>query len=101
MLNIDKYIDFNAIWNEEIHLVNDDTNEKYFELLNNFLYEIDNYDGLELIISDCELRYDGELLFVFGENGGQNESDNQGWNRGYDLLFNSNFELINIEYFQG
>jgi len=92
MINIDKYINFSAIWYEEIYLENDDS-----EMVKTFLSE----DNLEFIIGDCQLRDNGDMLFVFGESGGQNESDNQGWSRGYELLFNSNFELINIEYFQG
>lgn len=99
-MNINEYIDFEAIWNEEIDLTGD-FEEKYSELLNNFLFEINNYDGLELLVTECDLRDNGNLLFFWSESGGQNESDNQGWSRDYSLLFNSEFELIDIEYSHG
>ena len=99
MLNINKYINFEAIWNEEIDLTGD-FDEKYSKLLNNFLFEIDN-NSLELLVTECDLQDNGNLLFFWSESGGQNESDNQGWSRDYTLVFNDEFDLIDIEYSQG
>jgi hypothetical protein len=40
-------------------------------------------------------------VFFFGETGGQNESDNQGWSREYIFIVDEDFMVIDTEYRQG
>lgn len=94
-MNIDKYIKWDEIWEEEIFL--DSNDEKYHEIIEQFL----NDKNVELIYNECYINEHNELLFFFGESGGENESDTQGWSRDYTFIFDKDFLLIDAEYSQG
>lgn len=55
---------------------------------------------VELMYQECTINED-KLIFFFGETGGQNESDNQGWSRDYTFIVDANFLIIDAEYSQG
>jgi hypothetical protein len=98
-MNIDKYIDWQSIWYNEIILLDilGYCNDKYKEVINQFLKD----DNVDLLLSECQLLENDELFFSFEESGGQNESDTQGWSRNYDFVFDKDFYLISVEYSQG
>ncbi len=50
--------------------------------------------------SECQVN-GNHLMFFFGEQGGQNESDTQGWSRDYTFTIDKDFFIINVEYSQG
>ena len=102
-MNIDKFIKWDEIWSEEIclqssidYLEDDEKNSKTIGVIQQFKEDKD----VELMFSECTINED-ELIFIFGETGGQNESDNQGWSRDYTFIVDSDFMIIDAEYSQG
>lgn len=103
-MNIDKFINWDEIWSEEICLQtsidcleeDDDKNIEIISVIKQFQQDKD----VELIISECTLN-EGKLIFFFSETGGQNESDNYGWSRDYTFVVDSDFMIINAGYSQG
>ena len=100
MNNINKYIDWSSIWNNEVNLL-----EELEYLTGNSLYILKSFiddKDVELDPSECEIsgKY---LIFTFSESGGQNESDTQGWSREYWFTVDpdSDFEIKSSEYQQG
>ena len=99
-MNIDKYINWHELYDEEIDLsitVEYVKNRKHKELINDFLLE----RNMDLMHDECSTNNKGDLIFFFGETGGQNESDTQGWSRDYCIVFNKNLDFKSIEYSQG
>lgn len=98
-MNIDKYIKWGEIWNDEVSLVCiDDNNTELISIITKFI----NDKGVTLMVDECYIDDDvDELIFFFGEDGGQNESDTQGWFRIYRFVVGSDFEIIDAEYTQG
>ena len=97
----DKYIKWEEIWDEEIGAPEVEEDSEYFEMLEQFNNELKDNDGLELMISECSQLENGNLLFFFGESGGANESDTQGWSRDFTLEFEDDYTFVSIEYSQG
>ncbi len=98
-LNIDKYIQWSEIWNEEICVktsIDVCDNKEMKDLMKRFLKDKD----IELMESECNV-HGNYLMFFFGEQGGQNESDTQGWSRDYTFTVDKDFSIINVEYSQG
>ncbi len=101
-MNIDKYINWNEIWNEEVCLetsidcLEDDNHHKVIEVIKQFQ---DDHD-LELLPNECYIKND-KLFFFFGETGGQNESDTQGWSRDYCFVVDDEFLIMDASYQQG
>lgn len=102
-MNIDKFIKWDEIWSEEICLQtsidcleDEDGNTKIIGVIQQFKEDKD----VELMFSECTINED-KLIFFFGETGGQNESDNQGWSRDYTFTVDSDFLIIDAEYSQG
>jgi len=95
-----KYIKWNEIWQNEIDLTIaiDYCPKKFKTLLKSF---IEDKDNLELMVDECSILKDGRLFFFFGETGGQNESDTQGWSRDYSVIFDSEYLFKSIHYSQG
>jgi hypothetical protein len=56
---------------------------------------------VKLMSEECYITPIGDIIFFFGEQGGQNESDTQGWSRDYTFTLDSNFIIINANYSQG
>lgn len=110
-MNINKYIKWDEIWAEQVDVQNameyldyEDENEcKIITILSDFLKD----KNVELNFDECCFEYDsdkdndGRLFFVFSEDGGQNESDTQGWSREYSFIVDSNFLIIEASYSQG
>ena len=99
-----KYIKWDEIWDNEIFLYKDDENgeyNEYAELINDFIDERNDNSDLELMQEECELLENGNLLFFFGESGGANESDTQGWSRNYIFVFTCEYLFCSVEYSQG
>lgn len=99
MLNINKYIDWNKIWNEEIDLESsiEDVCSPFKDLLQTFRDD----KSLVLELAECDLVDDKRFKFVFAEHGGANESDSVGWFRRYDVFVYEDFEIYEIYYEQG
>lgn len=104
MVNIDKYIKWDEIWENEIslktsidYLEDDDKNIKTIGVVKQFKEDND----VELYQDECFLTEKEEFVFTFGETGGQNESDTQGWSRDYIFIFDKDFSLVHAEYSQG
>lgn len=99
-MNIDKYINWNELWDEEIDLsIAKDWCKEDSEparLISSFLEETE----MELLQSECQIN-NGNFVFFFSESGGQNESDTQGWSRDYTFTFDEEFNFIDVEYSQG
>lgn len=100
-MDINKYIDWAAIWEHEvqIELVEEFmTDESDWKIVQQFKGD----DKVKLEVAECEMQ-DDELLFVFGEQGGQNESDNQGWDRTYwfKVAPKMDFAIQDSNYGQG
>lgn len=100
MNSIVKYIDWGSIWTNEVNVSEEieflEGDEKI--VARNFLKDKD----VELDISECEIREDN-LIFVFSEQGGQNESDTQGWSREYCFCIvpQADFGIRYCNYEQG
>ena len=97
----DKYIKWEDIWDEEIGVPEVEEDSEHFEMLEQFNNELKDNDGLELMVDECSQLENGNLYFVFGESGGQNESDTQGWSRDFTLEFEDDYTFVSIEYSQG
>ena len=96
-MNINEYINWGLIWADEICLDTDEFENEEQLKINQF-----NLDtSLELDNEECEMQDDGNMIFVWSVNGGQNESDTQGWYRMWWLEFNSECQLVSINYEQG
>jgi len=102
-MKINNYIKWDEIWDKEICLQtsidcleDDEINTKIIGIIQQFMD--DNEVGL--ISSECEM-YSNKLLFFFGESGGENESDTQGWSRDYTFIVNADFMIIEAYYSQG
>lgn len=99
-MDIDKYIQWDELYYEECDLsviVDYVKNKKNKELIRRFLLE----QNMQLMRDECSTNKKGDFTFFFGETGGQNESDTQGWSRDYEIVFNKNFDFKSIEYSQG
>ena len=102
-MNIDKYIDFGEIWEQEICL--DTSIECLDDNIMNFttiqiIQQFQNDDSVEFDFDECYTHED-KLIFMFSETGGQNESDTQGWSREYTFIVDSDFMVIDADYQQG
>lgn len=103
-MNINKYINWNEIWIEEVcidkelNILEDIYNVNPI-LINTIKQFIEDKD-VQLLFDECYMD-DDKLIFCFGETGGQNESDNQGWSRDYTFIVDPDFMIINAEYSQG
>ena len=96
-MNIGEYIKWDEIWEKEIHLDADEYENERQAAMKQF-----NSDTtVALDFEECELQDDGNMVFVWNENGGQNESDTQGWYRMWWLEFDSDCLLVSINYEQG
>lgn len=100
-INVNKYIQWYKIWNEEVDLqlstdILDENRTETISIIQHFL----NEENMSLLAGECELTSEG-MLFVFGESGGQNESDCQGWSRNYTFTVDFDFMIINAKYEQG
>lgn len=101
-MTIDKYINWNGIWEEEvcletsIEMLEDDDKTNSVAIIKKFIED----DNVSLICSECYIK-DGGLFFFFGETGGQNESDTQGWSRDYCFVVDEDFMIIDASYEQG
>ena len=108
-MNINKYINWGEIWEKEICLqtsidnliyndeYDDETSKEIIGVINKFI----NDKEVELDIDECFIRNDDELIFYFSEQGGQNESDTQGWSREYCFFVSDDFLIYDAEYHQG
>ena len=99
-MSIDKYIDWNEIWQEEIclEIAKDCTeNETHIDLIDRFL----KLEGMQLLKDECSLDEDGNMMFFFSESGGQSEGDSQGRSCDFTFAFNHEFSLIDVSYSQG
>ena len=96
-MNIDKYIDWVKIWDNEINL---DLEGEYCHCLSDLIKQFQSDTKAILNYEECSILAD-DLCFVFSEQGGQNESDTQGWSRDYFFTVNSDFQLISAKYEQG
>lgn len=97
-MSIDKYINWEEIWDNEVCLdiPTDNLPPKQINLIDRFREETD----LELLFQECS--YDGDLLHIYwGESGGQNESDTQGWSRDYLFILDEDFIILDVIYSQG
>ena len=94
-----KYIKWDDLWEDNCHIYVDerDKDDEYYLLLKNF----EDDDEIELMEEECILSENGDLLFFFSASAGQNESDTQGYNWDYTLIFNSEYQFKSIEYSQG
>ena len=104
-MNIDKYINWGDIWENEVCLKTAIDVFEDGEVYNEIVETIKQFQKDEnVIILNDECSYDsdnGQLVFFFGETGGQNESDNQGWSREYIFIVDEDFMVIDTEYRQG
>lgn len=105
-MNINKYIKFDEIWTDEVcineaigYLDPEDENEaKIISVISDFLQD----KSVELDLDECYLDTDDNLLhFFFGEQGGQNESDTEGWSRDYSFIVDEDFLIVGASYSQG
>ena len=101
-MGIDKYINWNGIWEDEVsietslELLESDDKINSIRVLKQFIED----DDVSLICGECYIK-DDRLFFFFGETGGQNESDNQGWSRDYCIVVDEDFDIIEATYEQG
>jgi len=104
-MNINKYINWNEIWDEEICPMSsidclgygDDYEKKEsIKVIKQFMED----KNVKLISDECHID-DDVLYFFFSETGGQNESDTQGWSRDYCFSVDSDFMIVEAEYSQG
>ena len=98
-MSVSKYVNWMELWNEEVCLDEsclDESLIKAKENLEMFKQDID----VELMNYECDIVESGYLIY-FGETGGQNESDNQGWSRDYCFHLNFDFTIQDVTYEQG
>lgn len=97
-MSIDKYINWGEIWEKEVCLetAKDVLPQNLVVLIKRFQQE----EEMELLLDECTKTTSG-LTFFFGETGGQNESDTQGWSRDYVFTVGNDFLIIDVEYSQG
>lgn len=106
-MKIDKYINWVDIWDNEVCLKTaiDDFEQRDDEVYNKIVETIKQFqkdENVTLLNDECSYDSDnGQLVFLFGETGGQNESDNQGWSRDYVFIVDEDFMVIDTEYRQG
>jgi hypothetical protein len=89
-MSINKYINWSELWQEEFCLQtsidnldeDNDTDKEIIGVINQFIAD----KQVELDKENCFLRNDGSIAFFFSEQGGQNESETQGWNREYCFI---------------
>ncbi len=102
-MSIDRYIRWGDIWSSEVdpkasaEALRADGNDAVAEVVEQFIRD----EHVELLPDECELRAGGELLFAFGETGGQSEGDSQGWSRDYTFIVGRDFAITDAEYEQG
>lgn len=101
-MEINKYIDWSALWEHEVDLtINDFLNKEQKLILFNFRNDSDvmlNREECSIEINSLDnLQYN----ICFSDSGGQNESDNQGWSREYYITLDDGFILKDITYTQG
>tara|TARA_R110000744_G_scaffold317269_1_gene423909 strand:- start:1574 stop:1870 length:297 start_codon:yes stop_codon:yes gene_type:complete len=98
-MSVSKYVDWMELWFEEVCLDNsclDELRSKAKENLEMFKQDTD----VELVNDECDIVESGYLIY-FGETGGQNESDNQGWSRDYCFHLDFDFIIQDVTYEQG
>lgn len=100
-MNINKYIKWDEIWTNEIDIQTsidclDENDVESIAALQQLIQDTE----ISLLSSECEV-INNNLIFCFSETGGQNESDNQGWDRMYTITVDSDFMIIDAEYSQG
>lgn len=102
-MNIDKYINWSEIWDQEICLETSieclEDNSVNFTTIQ-IIQQFQNDDSVEFDVDECYTHED-KLIFMFSETGGQNESDTQGWSREYTFIVDSDFMVIDADYQQG
>ena len=104
-MNLDKYIKWDEIWRQEISLpesivdlIDNEKKQKITDIIRQFVSD----EKVDLLIKECCHSKNGEnIIFVFAEFGGINESDTHGWSRDYTFVVNFDFMIIDAEYSQG
>ncbi|PTX43424.1 hypothetical protein C8P64_1951 [Christiangramia gaetbulicola] len=96
-MNINKYINWGELWEEEICL---ETAKDYNPSLIEKIERFQNDKEVELIFDECHID-DDRIYIFFGETGGENESDTHGWSRDYSFVFDKDFMLLSLNYTQG
>lgn len=99
MYRISKFVNWSELWEELEASVDESLFDEDSEIISKIL-QFTNDKNVEILHDECFIE-DGVIHIFFSESGGQNESDNQGWSRDYCLIFNLDFELIDITYEQG
>lgn len=101
MTEIDNYIDWDAIWKNEVVSHDTDILEgKEADLFNALKGE----KNMSLDVDECTIDLDlGTLLFCFSEEGGKSEGDPQGWFRMYwfQVTISEDFLITDAGYEQG
>jgi hypothetical protein len=101
-MNINKYIDWGEIWENEVCLetsmdcMEDDNKVNSIEVIKSFIKDSE----VELLPDECYYQ-NPFLIFCFSETGGQNESDTQGWSRDYRFVVDDDFIIVDASYEQG
>jgi hypothetical protein len=95
-MSINKYINWAEIWDKEVDLTTCE-NPEIIDIIKSFSQEKE----MELMRDECYITAMGNIIFFFGESGGQNESDTQGWSRDYTFTLDPDFMIIDAEYSQG
>jgi len=92
------YLDYEKLWNENGKDIIESVDEDNI-LLDQFRGDRD----VEFMPDECEFNIEKkEVYMFFGEQGGQNESDTQGWSRDYTIILDAeNLLFKDIEYTQG
>lgn len=101
MHELSKYLDWDKIWDEEVHinlLTDDHVSNDVWEIIKQFKVD----DSVMLDFSECQIEGD-EIIFSFGETGGQTESDPTGWSREYwfKVKPDDDFSITDAGYEQG
>jgi hypothetical protein len=104
-MGLDKYINWGDIWENEVCLKTAidvlEDGEDYNEIVET-IKQFQKDENVIILNDECSYDSDnGQLVFFFGETGGQNESDNQGWSREYIFIVDEDFMVIDTEYRQG
>ncbi len=101
-MRINRYIKWEEIWDDvdledSMDLMEDANLQDSLKTIRCFI----NENSAEMIVDECYMR-DDKLFFFFGETGGQNESDPQGWSRNYTFVVDADdLTVMSAEYEQG
>jgi len=98
-MSVSKYVNWSELWSEEVCLEGNCLNELLNDAKENVkMFQQDT--NVELVDNECDIVESGYLIY-FGETGGQNESDNQGWSRDYCFHLDFDFTIQDVTYEQG